>query len=101
MPERIRTSSGDGKIEALDETPFPTEDALHALIAEHPELLDGEPIRPAAPPEVSLTAPRGILQTAPSESGVQGRLLEADPDETGSRCASLARDARPTLPPQR
>ena len=46
MPERIYTSTGDGKLEALEETPFPTEDALQALIAEHPELLDGEQIRP-------------------------------------------------------
>ena len=46
MPERIYTSTGDGKLEALEETRFPTEDELQALIAEHPELLDGEQIRP-------------------------------------------------------
>ena len=46
MPERIYTSAGDGKLEALEETPFPTEAELQSLIAEHPELLDGEQIRP-------------------------------------------------------
>ena len=38
MPERIYTSSVDGKLEALEETPFPKEDDLQALIAKHPEL---------------------------------------------------------------
>jgi len=45
MPERIYTSAGDGKLEAFEETPFPTEDEFHALIAEHLESLDGEQIR--------------------------------------------------------
>ena len=42
-----------------------------------------------------------ILQTPAPESGVQGRLLEAAPDETGSRCAMQLQRAKPTLPPQR
>ena len=42
-----------------------------------------------------------VLQTPQSESGVQGMLLEAAPDETGSRCAMQVQDANPTLPPQR
>ena len=46
MPERIYTSSKQGKLEALAETPFSSEDELQALIAKHPELLDGEQIRP-------------------------------------------------------
>ena len=41
MPERIYTSAEDGALEALEETPSSTEDELQALIAEHPELLDG------------------------------------------------------------
>ena len=40
MPERIYTSSGDGKLDALDGMAFLKEDDLQALIAEHPELLD-------------------------------------------------------------
>ena len=46
MPERIYTSAEDGALEALEETPFSTEDELQALIAEHPELLDGEQTSP-------------------------------------------------------
>ena len=46
MPERIYTSAGNSELEALEETPFPSEDEFQALIAEHPELLDGEQIRP-------------------------------------------------------
>ena len=61
MPERIYTSAGDGKIEALEETPFPTEDELQALIAEHPELLDGEQIRPGdARRWILVTREKGI-----------------------------------------
>ena len=61
MPERIYTSSGDGKLEALEETPFPKEDELQALIAEHPELLDGEQIRPGdARRWILVTREKGI-----------------------------------------
>ncbi len=46
VPERIYTWTGERALEALEETAFDTEDELQALIAEHPELLDGEQIRP-------------------------------------------------------
>jgi len=46
VPERIYTWSGERVLEALEETAFAAEDELQALIAEHPELLDGEQIRP-------------------------------------------------------
>ena len=46
MPERIYTSTKDGPLEALEETPFSSEHEFQVLIAEHPELLDGEQIRP-------------------------------------------------------
>ena len=41
MPERFYTSAGDGKLEALEETPFPTEDELQALTALHPPARSG------------------------------------------------------------
>ena len=34
VPERVYPSAGDGSLEAFDETLFPTEDELEALIAE-------------------------------------------------------------------
>ena len=65
MPERIYTSSGDGKLEALEETPFPKEDDLQALIAKHPELLDGEQIRPGDARRWTLvTREKGIAPSA-------------------------------------
>ena len=65
MPERIYTSAGDGKPEALDETPFPTEDELQALIAEHPQLLDGAQIRPGdARRWFLVTREKGIAASA-------------------------------------
>ena len=61
MPERIYTSGGDGKLEALEETPFSTEDELLALIAKHPDLLDGEQIRPGdARRWILVTREKGI-----------------------------------------
>ena len=49
MPERIYNTAADGKLEALEETRFSTEDEPQALIAEHPKLPDGEQIQPADP----------------------------------------------------
>ena len=61
MPERIYTSADDGELEALEETPFPSEDELQALIAEHPELLDGEQISPGdARRWILITREKGI-----------------------------------------
>ena len=65
MPERIYTSSGNGRLEPLEETLFPAEAELQALIADHPELLDGEQIRPGdARRWILVTREKGI---APSQ----------------------------------
>ena len=62
---RVYTSAGDGKPEALNETPFPTEDELQALIAEHPQLLDGAQIRPGdARRWFLVTREKGIAASA-------------------------------------
>ena len=58
MPERIYTSADDGALEALEETPFSSEDEFQALIAEHPELLDGEQIRPGDARRLDTHHPR-------------------------------------------
>ena len=63
MPERIYISADDGELEALEETPFSSEDELQALIAEHPELLDGEQISPGdARRWVLITREKGIAE---------------------------------------
>ena len=65
MPERIYTSAGNGKLKALVETRFPTEDELQALIAEHSEVLDGEQIRPTdARRWILVTREKGIAASA-------------------------------------
>ena len=65
MAERIYTRGERGGLEPLEEEPFSTEDELQALIAEHPELLDGEQIRPGDPRRwVLITREKGIAETA-------------------------------------
>lgn len=65
MAERIYTSTAQGKLESLEETPFSSEDELQALIAEHPELLDGEQIRPGnARRWLLITREKGIASSS-------------------------------------
>ena len=67
MPERIYTWTEERALEALEETAFATEDELQALIAEHPELLDGEQIRPGdARRWVLIKREKGIAAAAGS-----------------------------------
>ena len=49
MTERIYTRDQQGRLEPLEEERFAKEDELQALIAEHPEVLDGEQMRPGDP----------------------------------------------------
>ena len=61
MAERIYTRGERGGLEPLEEEPFSTEDELQALIAEYPELLDGEQIRPGDPRRwILITREQGI-----------------------------------------
>ena len=64
MAERIYTRGERGGLEPLEEEAFSTEDELQALIAEHPELLDGEQIRPGDPRRwILITREQGIADT--------------------------------------
>lgn len=70
MAERIYIRGRGGQLEPLKEEPFPTEDELQLLIAEHPELLDGEQIRPGDPRRwLLITREKGIAET--SDSGAR------------------------------
>ena len=70
MAERIYTRGAQGGLEPLEEEPFSTEDELQSLIAEHPELLDGQQIRPGAPRRwLLITREKGIPET--SDSGAR------------------------------
>ena len=70
MAERIYIRSDGGGLSPLEEEPFSTEDELQALIAEHPELLDGQQIRPGDPRRwILVTREKGIAET--SDSGAR------------------------------
>ena len=65
MAERIYTRAERGRLEPLEEKPFSTEDELQALIAEYPELLDGEQIRPGDPRRwILISREKGIAETS-------------------------------------
>ena len=67
MAERIYIRSDGGGLSPLEEEPFSTEDELQALIAEHPELLDGQQIRPGDPRRwILVTREKGIAETTDS-----------------------------------
>ena len=63
MAKRIFTRSETG-LEPLEEHPFQNEDELQKLIAEHPELLDGEQMQPGDPRRwILITREQGIAET--------------------------------------
>ena len=65
MAERIYTRVENGGLEELVEEPFATEDELQSLIAKHPELLDGEQMRPGDPRRwILITREKGIAETS-------------------------------------
>ena len=67
MAERIYVVNEEGSLEPLTEKSFDTEDVLQALIADHPELLDGEQIRPGDPRRwLLVTREMGIADAADS-----------------------------------
>ena len=67
MTERIYARGRSGGLEPLEEEPFSSEDELQSLIAEHPELLDGEQIRPGDPRRwLLISREKGISETANS-----------------------------------
>ena len=93
VPERIYTSAKAGSLEALEETPFSSEDELQALIAEHPELIDGEQIRPGdARRWILITREKGIAASAGG-----GRAMGSRPSDRGSGCRADARGGQARL----
>ena len=65
MAERIYTRNERGGLEPLEEEMFSTEDELQALIADYPELLDGEQMRPDDPIRwILVTREQGIAESS-------------------------------------
>ena len=86
MGERIYTRSPEGGLEPLQAEPFSTEDELQELIANHPELLDGEQVRPDDPRRwILVTREKGIAESP--GAGARWALDHLIVDQ----------DARPTL----
>ncbi len=65
MAERIYAMNDSGELHPLTEEPFRTEDLLQQLLAKHPELLDGEQMRPGDPCRwILITREKSIADTA-------------------------------------
>lgn len=65
MAERIYNRTETGSLDPLVEERFSTEDELQALIAEHPELLDGEQIKPGNPRRwLLVTREKGVAESS-------------------------------------
>ena len=81
MTERIYTRGPQGQLEPLDGESFEKEDELQALIAEHPELLDGTQMRPEDPLRWILIArEQGIAESSDAAARWAVDLLLADQD---------------------
>ena len=86
MAERIYNRSKTGSLDSLDEEPFATENELQELLAEHPELLDGEQVRPGDPRRwLLIKREKGIAES--SDTGFRWSLDHLIVDQ----------DAMPTL----
>ena len=86
MAERIYVMTSDEEIEPLEETAFTEESKLQKLIAEHPELLDGEQMHPGDPRRwLLISREKGIAESA--GKGARWALDHLLVDQ----------DARPTL----
>ena len=97
MAERIYTRSEGGQLEPLEEEPFSTEDELQALIADHPELLDGEQMRPGDPRRwILIKREKGIAET--SDSGARWSIdhLIVDQDAVPT-LAEVKRGSNPEI----
>ena len=81
MAERIYVMTDGGSLEPLTEKSFDSEDLLQGLIADHPELLDGEQIRPGDPRRwLLVTREKGIADAPDSGSrwAVDHLLMDQD-----------------------
>ena len=67
----LHPGSALGRLEPLEEERFAKEDELQALIAEHPEVLDGEQMRPGDPLRwILITREQGIAES-PSDAAAR------------------------------
>ena len=87
----------DGELEALEEQAFSREDELQVLIAEHPELLDGEQILPGKPRRwILVRREQRIAESAgaPAKWSLDHLIIDQDAVPT---LAELKRGANPEI----
>lgn len=83
MAERIYVRNATGGLEPLMEERFNTEDDLQALLAKHPELLEGTQIRPDDPRRwILITREQGIAVTGDAAARWSLDVLVIDQDAT-------------------
>ena len=92
MTERIHSRDRQGRLEPLEEERFAKEDELQALIAEHPEVLDGEQMRPGDPLRwILITREQGIAESAADAGArwsVDHLIVDQDAVPTLGVCAA-------------
>ena len=71
MPQRIFLLDEEQRLLALNAADFPSEDDLQRVVAENPELLDGDLIDPESPRRWLLI--RREMPIANDEPGADGR----------------------------
>ena len=101
VAERIKLTANDGTIEPLEEKAFGREDELQALIATHPELLDGEKMRQEELDRLLQTG--GEAEQQPVDRRVERRRAEKVHLRRHSRPLDLeqqrpAEEAKPRRP---
>ena len=97
MAERIYVRDAEDRLEPLEEEPFSTEDTLQKLLAEHPELLDGEQMRPGDPRRwILVKREQGIPDAAGAAARWSLDLLVIDQDATPT-LVEVKRGANPEV----
>lgn len=97
MPEHIYASTNEGDLEAIQETPFAQEEDLQKLIAQHPELLDGEQITPGnARRWILITREKGIAELSGQAARWSVDHLIVDQDAMPT-LAELKRGSNPEI----
>ena len=83
MAEKIYVMDEQKNLEPLEESRFEQEDQLQALIADHPQLLTGEQIRPDNPRRwILISREQGIPETPGAPDRWWVDLLLVDQDAT-------------------
>ncbi len=97
MSERIYLRSAGGSLEPLEEKRFSTEDELQSLIADHPDLLDGEQIRPGASRRwICVCREKGLAETPDAGARWAVDLLLIDQDAVPT-LVEVKRGANPEI----